>query len=78
MPELYAKVLNIVMEHKQDGGMDDTLYDQLEQAMGEAENARRDTYQETIRRGKAEKSAIDAIRRVTVLLLSASYSSCNV
>lgn len=46
--------------------MDDTLYDQLEQAMVEAENARRDAYEETIRRGKAEKDAIDAIRRVTI------------
>ena len=72
MPELYAKVLNIVMEHKQDGGMDDTLYDQLEQAMGEAENARRDAYQETIRRGKAEKEAIEAIRKVTFLFFIAS------
>ncbi|KAK7274409.1 hypothetical protein RIF29_15495 [Crotalaria pallida] len=46
-----------------DGGKDDTLYDQLEQAMAEAENAKRDAYHETIRRGKAEKEAIDAIRR---------------
>ncbi|KAI9089968.1 hypothetical protein K1719_028938 [Acacia pycnantha] len=46
-----------------DGGMDYTLYDQLEQAMGEAENARQDAYQETVRRGKAEKGAIDAIHR---------------
>lgn len=46
--------------------MDDTLYDQLEQAMVEAENARRDAYEETIRRGKAEKDAIDAVRRVTI------------
>ncbi|XP_057454645.1 U-box domain-containing protein 33-like isoform X2 [Lotus japonicus] len=46
-----------------DGGMNDTLYDQLEQAMSEAENARCDVYQEALRRGKAEKFAIDAIRR---------------
>ncbi|KAJ1403529.1 Serine/threonine-protein kinase, active site [Sesbania bispinosa] len=46
-----------------DGGMDDSVYDQLEQAMAEAENARRDAFQETLRRGKAEKDAIDAIRR---------------
>lgn len=48
--------------------MNDTLYDQLEQAMSEAENARCDVYQEALRRGKAEKFAIDAIRRVIVLL----------
>ncbi|KAE9605398.1 hypothetical protein Lal_00024550 [Lupinus albus] len=46
-----------------DGGMDDTLYDKLDQAMAEAENARRDEYHEIVRRGKAEKEAIDAIRR---------------
>ncbi|XP_061341262.1 U-box domain-containing protein 33-like isoform X1 [Gastrolobium bilobum] len=46
-----------------DGGMDDTLYDQLEQAMAEAENARRDAYQETVTSGIAQKNAIDAIRR---------------
>ncbi|KAK7349510.1 hypothetical protein VNO77_06937 [Canavalia gladiata] len=46
-----------------DGGTDDTLYDQLEQAMAEAENARRDAYLETVRRWKTEKEAIDAIRR---------------
>ncbi|KAJ1429592.1 Zinc finger, RING/FYVE/PHD-type [Sesbania bispinosa] len=46
-----------------DGGMEDSVYDQLEQAMAEAENARRDAFQETLRRGKAEKDGIDAIRR---------------
>ncbi|OIW19917.1 hypothetical protein TanjilG_28896 [Lupinus angustifolius] len=46
-----------------DGGMDDTLYDKLEQAMAEAENARQDEYHAIIRRGKAEKDVIDAIRR---------------
>ncbi|KAK7389946.1 hypothetical protein VNO78_25243 [Psophocarpus tetragonolobus] len=48
-----------------DGGMDDAhaLYDQLEQAMAEAANARQDAYQEAVRRGKAEKAAIDAIRK---------------
>lgn len=57
--------------------MDDALYYQLEQAMAEASNARRDAYQETVRRSKAEKDAIDAIHRVTILLLS-SYYFCNV
>ena len=60
-----------------DGGMDDALYDQLEQAMAEAVNSKRDAYQETVRRGNAEKNAIDAIRRVPFLLLS-SYYFCNV
>uniref|UniRef100_A0A2N9FE11 RING-type E3 ubiquitin transferase n=1 Tax=Fagus sylvatica TaxID=28930 RepID=A0A2N9FE11_FAGSY len=46
-----------------DGSIDDTLYDQLEQAMEEARNARLEAFQETIKRGKAEKDSIDAIRR---------------
>ncbi|GMY09245.1 U-box domain-containing protein 33-like isoform X1 [Fagus crenata] len=46
-----------------DGSIDDALYDQLEQAMAEARNARREAFQETVKRGKAEKDAIDAIRR---------------
>lgn len=53
--------------------MNDTLYDQLEQAMSEANNATRHAYQETFRRGKAEKDAIEAIRRVTVLFLCIKY-----
>lgn len=32
--------------------------------MAEAENAKREAFEESIRRGKAEKDAIDAIRRV--------------
>ncbi|WJX82980.1 hypothetical protein P8452_65677 [Trifolium repens] len=47
----------------QDVGVNDMLYDQLEQAMSEANNATRHAYQETFRRGKAEKDAIEAIRR---------------
>ncbi|PON92089.1 GPCR kinase [Trema orientale] len=46
-----------------DGGIDETLYDHLEQAFAEAENAKREAFHEAVRRGKAEKDAIDAIRR---------------
>ena len=53
----------------QDGSIDDALYDQLEQAMAEARNARREAFQETVKRGKAEKDAIDAIRRVFFYIL---------
>jgi hypothetical protein len=51
----------------QDGGIDDILFDQLEKATAEASNARREAFQETINRGKAEKDAINAIRRVNLL-----------
>ncbi|CAJ1950147.1 unnamed protein product [Sphenostylis stenocarpa] len=46
-----------------DGGRDDALYDQLEQAMAETADARHDAYQATLRRVKAEREAIDAIRK---------------
>jgi hypothetical protein len=34
--------------------------------MAEAENARREAFQEADRRGKAEKNAIEAMRRVNL------------
>ncbi|XP_024996110.1 U-box domain-containing protein 33-like isoform X3 [Cynara cardunculus var. scolymus] len=48
----------------QEGGMNDELYDQLERAMAEAGNSRRDAFEESIRRRKAEKDAMEAKRRV--------------
>ncbi|KAE9595512.1 hypothetical protein Lal_00030468 [Lupinus albus] len=53
-----------------DGGMDETLYDQLEHFMAQAENARRDAYREIVRRGKAEKEAFDAIRKAKTAEIS--------
>ncbi|XP_024996109.1 U-box domain-containing protein 33-like isoform X2 [Cynara cardunculus var. scolymus] len=47
-----------------EGGMNDELYDQLERAMAEAGNSRRDAFEESIRRRKAEKDAMEAKRRV--------------
>ncbi|CAL0304690.1 unnamed protein product [Lupinus luteus] len=49
---------NLITE---DGRMNDTLYDQHEQAKAEAENATRNAYQETFRRGKAGKYVMDTI-----------------
>ncbi|XP_048321186.2 U-box domain-containing protein 33 isoform X2 [Ziziphus jujuba] len=49
-----------------DGSIDEALYDHLEQALAEAENAKREAFHEAVRRGKAEKDAIDAIRRAKV------------
>ena len=48
--------------------MNDELYDQLEQAMAEAENSRREAFEESTRLRKAKKDAIDAVRRVSFLL----------
>lgn len=44
--------------------MNDELYEQLMQAMAEADNSKRDAFEESIRRRKAEKDAIEAKRRV--------------
>ncbi|KAI3701218.1 hypothetical protein L2E82_45867 [Cichorium intybus] len=47
-------------------GVNDELYDQLVQAMAEADNSKRDAFEESIRRRKAEKDALEAKRRVKV------------
>lgn len=44
---------------------DDEIYDRLHQYVEEAETARREAYEESIKRRKAEKDAIEARRRVT-------------
>ncbi|KAK3022413.1 hypothetical protein RJ639_045184 [Escallonia herrerae] len=46
-----------------EGSTDEGLYEQLEQIMVEAENSKREAFEESIRRRKAEKDAIEAIRR---------------
>ncbi|XP_030929474.1 U-box domain-containing protein 33-like isoform X2 [Quercus lobata] len=49
-----------------DGSIDETLYSKLEKAMTEAGNARLEAFQETQRRGKAEKDAIEAMHKAQV------------
>ncbi|XVE77149.1 hypothetical protein DITRI_Ditri13aG0038200 [Diplodiscus trichospermus] len=44
--------------------IDNTLYNQLHQVMAEAAKSRREAFEEAVRRAKAEKDALDAIRRV--------------
>ncbi|KAH7863818.1 hypothetical protein Vadar_022307 [Vaccinium darrowii] len=51
----------------QEGRMSEELYDQLDQSMAEAENSRREAFDESMRRRKAEKDAIDAIHRAKAL-----------
>uniref|UniRef100_A0A7N0SZ70 RING-type E3 ubiquitin transferase n=1 Tax=Kalanchoe fedtschenkoi TaxID=63787 RepID=A0A7N0SZ70_KALFE len=43
--------------------VDDELYEQLEQAMAKADNSKREAFEESLRRRKAEKEAVDAARR---------------
>ncbi|KNA15817.1 hypothetical protein SOVF_094750 isoform B [Spinacia oleracea] len=45
-----------------EGNTDDRLYDQLDQAIAEAEAAKLEAFQESMRRRRAEKDAIEAIR----------------
>ncbi|XP_055817267.1 U-box domain-containing protein 33 isoform X2 [Solanum dulcamara] len=45
------------------GSMNDELYDRFEQYVAEAETARREAFEESIKRRKAEKDAIEARRR---------------
>lgn len=53
--------------------MNDELYDQLVQAMAEADNSKRDAFEESLRRRKAEKAAIEAKRRVKTIQLKNHY-----
>ncbi|KAF3441506.1 hypothetical protein FNV43_RR15420 [Rhamnella rubrinervis] len=66
LPHLKEDLLQSSPPSVLDGSIDDTLYDHLEQALAEAENAKREAFNEAVRRGKAEKDAIDAIRRAKV------------
>ncbi|MCD7463068.1 hypothetical protein HAX54_049885 [Datura stramonium] len=45
------------------GNMNDEIYDRLEQYVAEAETARREAFEESIKRRKAEKDVIEARRR---------------
>lgn len=47
--------------------MDDSFYDKIRQATAEAHSSKREASAETLRRQKAEKKALDAIRRVSFL-----------
>lgn len=60
-------ILGIQTERVNDelaGIMNDELYDKLEQYVAESETARREAFEESVKRRKAEKDAIEARRRV--------------
>lgn len=48
--------------------MNDELLDRLDQYVAEAEDARREAFEESIKRRKAEKDAIEARRRVNLFI----------
>ncbi|CAN7063476.1 unnamed protein product [Brassica rapa subsp. trilocularis] len=45
-------------------GVDDSFHDKIRQATSEAQSSKREAFAETVRRQKAEKNALDAIKRV--------------
>ena len=51
----------------QEESLNDALCNQLDQAIIEAETAKREAFEESMRRRKAEKDAIEAIRKVKFL-----------
>uniref|UniRef100_A0A2P2JS06 RING-type E3 ubiquitin transferase n=3 Tax=Rhizophora mucronata TaxID=61149 RepID=A0A2P2JS06_RHIMU len=59
----FAKIRSNGVEEMEDGRMEDPLDDQLKQAMKDAANSREEVYEEKIRCAKAQKEAIEAIRR---------------
>nr|XP_043628466.1 U-box domain-containing protein 33-like isoform X2 [Erigeron canadensis] len=66
VPEIKEDIHHLSPSSVIERGMNDELYDQLAQAMAEADNSKRDAFEESIRRRKAEKDAIEAKRRVKV------------
>lgn len=50
--------------------MNDHLYEHLEQAMEEAENSKRQAFEESTRRRKAEKDTVDALHKVSLFIFS--------
>ncbi|KAK4483474.1 hypothetical protein RD792_010666 [Penstemon davidsonii] len=57
--EIHSSVASSPIERN----TNDELYDRLEKYVVEAEDSRREAYEESVRRKKAEKDVIDAIRR---------------
>lgn len=48
-------------------GVDDSFNDKIRKATSEAHSSKQEAFAETLRRQKAEKNALDAIRRVSFL-----------
>lgn len=57
--------------------MDDALYNQLDQAIAEAESAKQEAFQESMRCRKAEKDSVEAICKVEVLNCADTFSIFN-
>lgn len=55
---------------KQEQSMNNELFEKLAQFVDEAEISRKELYEESMKRKKAEKEAIGAIRRVSLICWS--------
>lgn len=53
--------------------MDAELYDRLREAQVEAENSKHEAYKESLKRQKAERDAIDALRKVKLSQLFSNF-----
>lgn len=62
----HSKLSNTLCSLLQDG-VDDSFHDKIRQATSEAQSSKREAFAETVRRQKAEKNALDAIKRVSFL-----------
>ncbi|KAK0582071.1 hypothetical protein LWI29_021191 [Acer saccharum] len=63
----FLELEQLSSSHELEGSSDNQLLDQLEQVMDEAEKLKREAFEESIRRGKAEKAVIEATRKVRAL-----------
>ncbi|KAK1559119.1 hypothetical protein Q3G72_010928 [Acer saccharum] len=67
----FLELEQLSSSHELEGSSDNQLLDQLEQVMDEAEKLKREAFEESIRRGKAEKAVIEATRKTAVDLSQA-------
>lgn len=63
--QIKSGFLELICSSLQEENGNDDLYEKLERAMVEAANAKREAYEELLRRQKSEKNAIEASRRVS-------------
>ena len=52
---------------QEDAGLDDEVYQSLQHALTEVENSKHEAYEESCRRQKAEREAMEAMRKVSNL-----------
>lgn len=71
---MYVDVFEWFVVCWQEGSSNDHLFDQLEQALKEAESSNRKAFEESDRRVKAEMNATRAMRQVMSSAIQALFS----